>query len=286
MIQALLGFVQAEGLAIGWRYTRAEMGAVWSDERRMRGWLDVELAATDALAGAGKVPADAAAACRELVPRSPSRRWRNASGRPATTSRRSSTWSRPRSATKAALDPLRPHLLGRSRHRAGHSGWSRPRGHPDRRRDHLPADVLVARAKAQPKTPCIGRTRRARGADDLRAPARRLRVRGGSQPRAPAGGVRAGGGRQAPAPSAPTPRCRRRSRPPSCLDAPGRRTSRPRSCPGPPRAGARRGGASRRRARALRAGGPQPPADRGPRGRGAVRVRGAKGSSAMPTSAT
>ncbi|HEX5956635.1 MAG TPA: adenylosuccinate lyase [Solirubrobacterales bacterium] len=47
------------------RYTRAEMGAVWSDERRMQGWLDVELAATDALAAAGKVPADAAAACRE-----------------------------------------------------------------------------------------------------------------------------------------------------------------------------------------------------------------------------
>ena len=47
------------------RYTRTEMGAVWSDERRMQGWLDVELAATDALAAAGRVPADAAAACRE-----------------------------------------------------------------------------------------------------------------------------------------------------------------------------------------------------------------------------
>ena len=41
------------------------MGAVWSDERRMRGWLEVELAATDAWAAAGKVPAEAAAACRE-----------------------------------------------------------------------------------------------------------------------------------------------------------------------------------------------------------------------------
>ena len=41
------------------------MGAVWSDERRMQGWLDVELAATDALAAAGTVPAGAAAACRE-----------------------------------------------------------------------------------------------------------------------------------------------------------------------------------------------------------------------------
>jgi adenylosuccinate lyase len=47
------------------RYTRPEMGAVWTDERRMQGWLEVELAATDALAGEGRVPAEAAAACRE-----------------------------------------------------------------------------------------------------------------------------------------------------------------------------------------------------------------------------
>ncbi len=47
------------------RYTREEIGAVWTDERRMRGWLDVELAATDAWVGEGVVPADAAAACRE-----------------------------------------------------------------------------------------------------------------------------------------------------------------------------------------------------------------------------
>jgi adenylosuccinate lyase len=47
------------------RYTREELGAVWSDERRMQGWLEVELAATDALADAGTVPEAAAAACRE-----------------------------------------------------------------------------------------------------------------------------------------------------------------------------------------------------------------------------
>ena len=41
------------------------MGAVWSDERRMRGWLEVELAATEAWAAAGKVPGEAAEACRE-----------------------------------------------------------------------------------------------------------------------------------------------------------------------------------------------------------------------------
>jgi adenylosuccinate lyase len=47
------------------RYSRDEIAAVWSDERRMSGWLEVELAATDAWATQGKVPAEAAAACRE-----------------------------------------------------------------------------------------------------------------------------------------------------------------------------------------------------------------------------
>jgi adenylosuccinate lyase len=47
------------------RYTREEIGAVWTDERRMSGWLEVELAATDAWAAEGVVPDEAAAACRE-----------------------------------------------------------------------------------------------------------------------------------------------------------------------------------------------------------------------------
>ena len=46
------------------RYTRPEIGAVWTDERRMRGWLEVELAATDAWATEGRVPTEAAEAAR------------------------------------------------------------------------------------------------------------------------------------------------------------------------------------------------------------------------------
>jgi adenylosuccinate lyase len=46
------------------RYTREEIGAVWTDRRKMDGWLAVELAATDAWAAEGVVPAEAAAACR------------------------------------------------------------------------------------------------------------------------------------------------------------------------------------------------------------------------------
>ena len=47
------------------RYTRPEMGAVWSEQAKLDGWLAVELAVVDALADAGSVPAADAAAVRE-----------------------------------------------------------------------------------------------------------------------------------------------------------------------------------------------------------------------------
>jgi adenylosuccinate lyase len=46
------------------RYTRPEMGAVWSQQRKMECWLEVELAATEAWAEEGVVPREAAEACR------------------------------------------------------------------------------------------------------------------------------------------------------------------------------------------------------------------------------
>jgi len=46
------------------RYTREEMGRVWSDANRYQKWLDVELAAADTLAEAGQVPREAAALLR------------------------------------------------------------------------------------------------------------------------------------------------------------------------------------------------------------------------------
>jgi len=46
------------------RYTRDEMGRVWSDANRYQKWLDVELAAADTLAEAGQVPREAAALLR------------------------------------------------------------------------------------------------------------------------------------------------------------------------------------------------------------------------------
>jgi adenylosuccinate lyase len=47
------------------RYTRPEMGRIWSDENRFRTWLTVEVAATLTLAEAGLVPKSAAKAIRE-----------------------------------------------------------------------------------------------------------------------------------------------------------------------------------------------------------------------------
>ena len=47
------------------RYTRAEMGRVWSEENKFQKWLEVELAATETLAEAGIVPQAAAARLRE-----------------------------------------------------------------------------------------------------------------------------------------------------------------------------------------------------------------------------
>ncbi len=47
------------------RYTRPDMGRIWSEENKFRQWLEVELAAAEALAETGEVPAEAAALLRE-----------------------------------------------------------------------------------------------------------------------------------------------------------------------------------------------------------------------------
>ncbi len=47
------------------RYTRPDMGRIWSDENRFRTWLAVEVAATETLAEVGMVPKEAAKAIHE-----------------------------------------------------------------------------------------------------------------------------------------------------------------------------------------------------------------------------
>jgi adenylosuccinate lyase len=56
--------VWSEEKAVIPRYTREEMGRVWSDANKFSKWLEVELAATETLAEAGQVPKEAAAAIR------------------------------------------------------------------------------------------------------------------------------------------------------------------------------------------------------------------------------
>ena len=46
------------------RYSRPEMTRIWEDERKLQRWLDVELAACDALADRGLIPKQAAASIR------------------------------------------------------------------------------------------------------------------------------------------------------------------------------------------------------------------------------
>jgi len=55
---------EKEGIGLIPRYTREEMGRVWSDANKYSKWLEVELAATETLAEAGQVPAEAAAVIR------------------------------------------------------------------------------------------------------------------------------------------------------------------------------------------------------------------------------
>ena len=49
------------------RYTRPEMGRIWSEDNRYAAWLEVELAASEALAELGEVPQDAAAKLRKYA---------------------------------------------------------------------------------------------------------------------------------------------------------------------------------------------------------------------------
>jgi len=47
------------------RYTREEMGRIWTEEGKFRRWLEVELAATETLAETGIVPPAEAAKIRD-----------------------------------------------------------------------------------------------------------------------------------------------------------------------------------------------------------------------------
>lgn len=65
------------------RYTRPEMAALWTKQKKFETWLEVELNATDAWVQLGKVPAEAAKAMRENA-KSPLSALKRLSSLPAT----------------------------------------------------------------------------------------------------------------------------------------------------------------------------------------------------------
>ena len=55
------------------RYTRPEMGSIWSEAAQYAAWLEVELAAADAMVELGRIPAEALDEVHEAVPPDPKR---------------------------------------------------------------------------------------------------------------------------------------------------------------------------------------------------------------------
>ena len=207
------------------RYTRPEIGAVWTDEARFGAMRDVEVAAAEALDGPTPEELDAIRAATFTVEAIDEREKildhdtaafvdvLAASAGPA-----------------GPLDPLRADVLRRGRHRDGAAAQARGRAARPR---GAHAGVGAGREGARARRDAVRRPhpRRPRRADQLRAQARRLRDGDAPQRRAPGARVRADHRARSPAPSAPT----RRSGPTTRSASPrssgcATRTSPPRSC--------------------------------------------------------
>ena len=135
------------------RYTRPELGAVWTDEARMTAWRDVEVAAAEALED-GPTAADleairAATFTVEAV-----------AEREAVTDHDVAAFIDVLSASAGpgrALDPLRADVLRRARHRARAAAAAGGRADPRAARASSPT-ALAERAREFADTLCVGRT--------------------------------------------------------------------------------------------------------------------------------
>ena len=123
------------------RYTHPEMGRIWSEERRFETWLQVEIAAAEAMAEAGIIPHDAARDIKEksTVRRRPHRR--NRGNHPTRRHRFHDGRGRARRAV-GALAAFRSDVVRRRRHRAGHS---------DARGDRPPHEGCREAARCRPR---------------------------------------------------------------------------------------------------------------------------------------
>ena len=132
------------------------MRRIWSEEGKLARWFEVELAALDAWAELGVVPAADVAAIRAgATPADAGARRRDRADdrpRPRSVRRRGRRAGRP----GGTVVPLRPHVLGRRRHRARAAD---PRRRRADRPGHRRALASVVRlAEEHRHTICIGRS--------------------------------------------------------------------------------------------------------------------------------
>ena len=173
------------------------MGAVWSEQRKLDNWLEVELAVVDALAEAGAVPADR---------RAPAIRERAAFTVEAVKEREKVTDHDVAAFVDVVaasvgdgrpLGPLRAHLVRRPRHRAraaAQAGRRDPRGG----RAGLPRRARARARASTSDTICVGRTHGIQAEPTtFGVKLAGLRVRGRAQPAPARGRGQAGVGRRA-----------------------------------------------------------------------------------------
>ncbi len=171
------------------RYTRPEIGAVWTDEARFGAMRDVEIAAAEAL----ERP-DRGGPRRD--PRVDLHGRRDQRAREDPRPRHGGVRRRARGERRAgrALDPLRAHVLRRRRHRARAAAQAGGRA---ARPGAAHARVRAGREGARARGHAVRRphARRARRADVVRPQARGLRDGGAPQRGAPGARVRPDHGR-------------------------------------------------------------------------------------------
>ena len=190
------------------RYTRPELGALWTDQAKMDAWRDVEVAAAEALDGPTEADLEAIRGATFTV--------EAVQEREAVTDHDVAAFVDVLAASAGrgrALDPLRADLLRRARHRAGAA--AAPRGGagrwPARARC---AAALAEQAREHAGTLCVGpHARRARRADDASGSSSRAsRWRRTATPSGWSARSRRSPRARSPAPSARTRRSARTSR--------------------------------------------------------------------------
>ena len=176
------------------RYTRPEMGRIWSDQNKFQQWLEVELAASEALAELGVVPAEAARAAARSMPASTWRAFSKSKSEVkhdviAFTTAVAETMARGRARRGLALAALRADFercggYGAGAAAAAGVGDSAARPGGSARGAEAAGAGIPAYGADRPHA------RRACRADHLRAEAGHLVRRGGAQPGAAARGGR------------------------------------------------------------------------------------------------